>query len=162
MKNHKRFCAIMLNYERFCPIMLNYERFWLLTLNHEWFCGYNAKPYKVPYSAVLNPTGSVQWMQNFQWFCRSMPNHGKLSILLDRTKKVLSKDAESWMVLLIKSWTVESSLFDYTEPKRFCPMNTEPRRVLSTNAEPWKVIYPITRNQKGSDDKHWTLKGSAY
>ena len=120
MKNHKRFCAIMLNYERFCPITLNYAWFWLSVLNHKWFCAYNAKPYKMFCWAVLNPKGSVLWMQNFEGFCRSMLNHRRLSLRLYRTKKVLSATTEPCRVLPVKCRTMESYLFDYTESKRFC------------------------------------------
>ncbi len=141
MKNHKRFCAIMLNYERFCPITLNYERFWLSALNHKWFCVYNAKPYKMFCWTVMNPTGSVLWMRKFEGFRRSMLNHKKLSIRLYRTKKVLSANAEPCRVLPINAelykifcwrilnrkgsvsqcWTIESCLFRYTKSRKFCP-----------------------------------------
>ena len=101
-----------------------------------------------------------------QRFRLSMLNHRKLSIRPYRTKKVLS----------IKSWTARSSVFDYIEPKGFCPLmlnhtkffvelysnvkvlfyNAELDKVLSVNFDLQMVAYSVILNWKGSVQECWT------
>jgi hypothetical protein len=84
-------------------------------------------------------------MRNLRRFCLSMLNHRKFHFPLYGIKKVLSSHTESMKVLSVNSWTFDSSVSDFIESRRFCPLMLNHIKFLLGNDER-KRFCSIVRN----------------
>ena len=90
------------------------------------------------------------------WLLNPEPQEVLFSIILNRKGSALQCWTSTGSVS--QCWTIESCLFHYTKPKRFCPQILNHRRFCLLNPEPLEVLCSSILNRKGSDERYRILK----